>query len=209
MIGSLFELKIIKSILTNEVMDIYKTTSPYIGDKVNLRAIERDDLDDIMKHWNTYEMRIGLSFVNPMSSMMEAEFIESAHERAKNGKAYIYAIEDLKTGEFVGTCGIESINPVNRSAELGIAIHNPDNHSKEYGTDIMVCLLKIGFNILNLHRIELLVMDFNVQAIHVYKKTGFKEVGRLREANYLQGKYNDIIVMDILEKEFRAMYSSE
>ncbi|MHA1199813.1 MAG: GNAT family N-acetyltransferase [Candidatus Heimdallarchaeaceae archaeon] len=83
--------------------DIYNSKSPFLGEKVKLRPLEKDDLDDIMEHWNTYESRIGLGLLIPMSSMMEAEFIESVHVRAKNGKAYIFAIEEISTGEFLGT----------------------------------------------------------------------------------------------------------
>ena len=72
--------------------DIYSTTSPYIGEKVKLRPLEKEDVDDIMEHWNTYESRIGLGLLVPMSSMMEAEFIESVHSRAKSEKAYIFAV---------------------------------------------------------------------------------------------------------------------
>ncbi len=187
--------------------DIYKTKSPYIGEKIKLRPLEKDDLDDIMEHWNTYESRIGLGLLIPMSSMMEAEFIESVHNKAKSGKEYVFAIEEISTENFLGTCGIGTINSVSRSAELGITIHNPANHSKGYGTDTMRCLISFGFNILNLHRIELLVMEYNERAIHVYNKVGFKEVGRKREAHFLQGIYYDVVVMDILEDEFRKIYS--
>ena len=45
-------------------------------------------------------------------------------------------------------------------------------------------------------------MEYNERAIHVYEKLGFKEVGRKREAHYLQGKYHNIVVMDILKREF-------
>ncbi|MCE7740854.1 MAG: GNAT family N-acetyltransferase [Candidatus Heimdallarchaeota archaeon] len=186
--------------------DIYHTKSPFIGEKVKLRPLEKEDLDDIMEHWNTYESRIGLGLLIPMSSMMEAEFIESAHSMAKSGKEYVLAIEEISTGNFLGTCGVGKINSVSRSAELGITIHNPANHSKGYGTDAMKCLLKFGFNILNFHRIELWVMEYNERAIHVYKKVGFKEVGRKREAHYLQGSYHNVVVMDILEEEFREKY---
>ncbi|OLS29648.1 MAG: hypothetical protein HeimAB125_21730, partial [Candidatus Heimdallarchaeota archaeon AB_125] len=41
--------------------------SPFIGGKVKLRAVEMDDLDDIMEHWNTFEMRIGLGRYIPES----------------------------------------------------------------------------------------------------------------------------------------------
>jgi len=60
--------------------------------------------------------------------------------------------------------------------------------------------------ILNFHRLELMVMDYNKKAIHVYEKIGFKEVGLKREANFLQGKYHDVYMMDILAAEFRGLY---
>ncbi len=186
--------------------DIYKTKSPFEGEKVRLRTIEKSDLDDIMKYWNTYESRIGLGTIIPMSTMMEEEFIQSAHERAKSGRGHIFAIETLETKEFLGTCGIEEIMQINKSAVIGIIIHNPENHNKGYGTDAMICLLKVGFLVLNFHRLELLVMDYNKKAIHVYEKIGFKEIGLKREAHFLQGKYHDVYIMDILAKEFEALH---
>lgn len=100
--------------------DINQTNSPFEGEKVRLRSLEKSDLDDIMKHWNTYESRVGLGTVIPMSTMMEEEFIQNSHEKAKSGRGYNFAIETLETKEFLGTCGIEDILHVNRSAVIGI-----------------------------------------------------------------------------------------
>jgi RimJ/RimL family protein N-acetyltransferase len=186
--------------------DIFQTKSPFEGKKVRLRALEKSDVDEIMKHWNTYESRIGLGNVIPMSSMMEEEFIQRSHEMAKSGKGYNFAIETLDSKEFIGTCGIDGIWQTNRWSTIGIAIHNPENHDKGYGTDAMICLLKIGFQVLNLHRMELWVTDYNKRAIHVYEKVGFKKIGQKREAHFLQGKYHDFIVMDILVDEFKELY---
>jgi RimJ/RimL family protein N-acetyltransferase len=66
----------------------------------------------------------------------------------------------------------------------------------------MICLLKCCFHTLNLHRVELTVYDYNPRAKHIYEKVGFKEIGRKREAKWLEGKYYDIIIMDILDREF-------
>ena len=181
---------------------ILEKGSPFVGEKVQLRAIEKSDVEEIMKHWNTYESRIFLGTIMPMSSTMEEDWIESVHQRRKNMKAFVFAIEDKETKEFLGTCGLENIFWTSRSAVLGIAIHNPENHEKGYGTDTMKCLLKIGFNVLNLNRIELWVMEYNRRAIHVYEKVGFTEVGKKRQGHFIQGSYIDIIVMDILKSEF-------
>ena len=49
-------------------------------------------------------------------------------------------------------------------------------------------------------------MSFNERALKCYKKCGFKEVGRLRETAFVNGKYYDKIYMDILSNEFEANY---
>ena len=64
-------------------------------------------------------------------------------------------------------------------------------------------VLDYGFKTLNLHNIMLSVHDDNIAAISCYNKVGFKEAGRRREWIFKDGKYHDVIYMDILENEFK------
>ena len=45
-------------------------------------------------------------------------------------------------------------------------------------------------------------MEDNLRAIRMYEKVGFKEVGILRETEFINGDYKGLIVMDILRDEF-------
>ena len=63
----------------------------------------------------------------------------------------------------------------------------------------------IAFNFQNMHNINLCVFQFNERAINCYKKIGFKEYGRRHEAYFLDGKYYDIIEMEILEDDFKKI----
>ena len=74
--------------------------------------------------------------------------------------------------------------------------------SKGYGTEAIRVLLDYGFNYMNLHSIKLTVFAFNERALRCYKKCGFKETGRNRENRFINGKYYDTILMDILAEEF-------
>jgi RimJ/RimL family protein N-acetyltransferase len=65
----------------------------------------------------------------------------------------------------------------------------------------MSLLIDFGFNYLNLNNIMLKVFAFNERAINCYKKAGFKEIGRRRQAYYLKGKYHDQIFMDIIRSD--------
>ncbi len=185
-------------------MKARKFVSPYEGEKVLLRDLELSDVPTLMKFWNTYESRVFLYNTIPCSSMDEEEFIRSAHEQGKKRSGFIFAMVDKETNEFVGTCGLHDIDWIARYGILGIAITNPAYQNKGYGTDAMKCLLSFGFNELNLNRIELEVFDFNNRGFHVYKKVGFKEVGRRRQVRFLHGEYFDSIIMDILQEEYSS-----
>ena len=53
---------------------------------------------------------------------------------------------------------------------------------KGYGQDATKLLLDYGVNLLNLNSIMLGTFSFNERAINCYKKVGFKEIGRRRQA---------------------------
>ncbi len=179
--------------------------SPFIGEKVLLRAIELTDVPLLMKHWNTYETRIGLGAYIPDSSQQREEWVKEITEKRKKGESFIFAIINNKTNDFLGVCSLTKVNKINRGAFMGVAIYDPKDHNKGFGTDAVECLLKIGFDVLNLHRIELHVYEFLDSAIHIYKKLGFKEVGIRREASFIVGEYRNDLVMDILEDEFKKL----
>jgi len=69
--------------------------------------------------------------------------------------------------------------------------------------------LKICFEELNLHRVDLFVYDFNEIAIACYRGTGFVEEGCMRESRKFEDEYWSLIQMSILENEWKALYSSE
>ena len=72
-----------------------------------------------------------------------------------------------------------------------------------YGTDAMRVLCRFGFEIMNLHRIQLDVYGNNHRAIHVYEKVGFTREVTKRQALYKFGRYHDVHVMGLLEGELR------
>ena len=179
----------------------------YYGTKVFLRQIEMNDLPKIMEYWNTYETRRFLSALLPHSELYEKQWIEKAATSTpfKDGQV-VFVIEDNTTKAFIGTTGLHNINSQSHGAEFGIAIHRPANTEKGYGTDATTLTLWIAFHILGLNSVMLRVLDFNVRAIHVYEKVGFTHVGRHREACFIEGKYHDILIMDILKSEFFEKY---
>jgi len=95
---------------------------------------------------------------------------------------------DLEREELIGNIGFVNLDLINKVGELGIFIGNKDYWGKGYGMEAIQLLLDFGFNMLNLHNVYLRVFSFNKPAINCYKKIGFKEVGRIREAKQIAGE---------------------
>jgi RimJ/RimL family protein N-acetyltransferase len=93
---------------------------------------------------------------------------------------------------------------ISRNAEVGIVIGEKDYWNKGYGSEAMQLMLKHGFETLNLHRIWLRVYGFNTRAIRAYEKSGFVHEGRKREASFIQGKYHDVLIMSVLQPEWKG-----
>jgi RimJ/RimL family protein N-acetyltransferase len=113
-----------------------------------------------------------------------------------------FAIVDSQTDSLLGVCGLTHVDHVNRTAELGIFIGEKSRWGKGYGTQATRLLLEFAFSLLNLNSVMLQVYDFNERAIRCYQKCGFSTVGRRREARLIAGRAHDVVVMDILAREF-------
>ena len=176
------------------------------GKKVRLRSFELSDLDEIMKHWNNMELRnlLGGADQGPASRNDEEGFIKRTWENRKERKAFTLAVETIADNKLIGGTSLFNINWTNRSAMTGISIYNPKYRGKAYGQESMNLMLSFAFQNLNLNRVELGVFDFNKRAQKCYLKVGFKEVGRRRKARFIDGKYCDEIIMDILRDEWLA-----
>ncbi|MFW9924887.1 MAG: GNAT family N-acetyltransferase [Candidatus Thorarchaeota archaeon] len=176
------------------------------GEKVTLRQFELTDLNDIAKYWNTISLRRELGTVVPKSLQDLEEWIRNTWVEKQAGRGYFFAIVDKKTKELLGYCSLKNVRNINRSATVTIAIFDERNRGKGFGTDAMKVLLLVGFGYLNFHRIGLNVFETNSQAIKVYEKVGFKKVGLQRETDFIDGKYVNDVIMDILEDEWRQLY---
>lgn len=179
----------------------------YYGEMVRLRALEMEDLDLILKYWNNLELRQFLATAWPMSRNAERKWLERATMMNpwKDGEM-VLAVEDKKTNEFLGTVSLFDISKQHQKAEFGIAIHNPENYGKGYGTDTTRVMLWVAFHILGLNTIFLPTLASNKRAQRAYEKAGFKSAGVLRQSAYMLGKFHDFVIMDVTKEDFFETY---
>lgn len=116
----------------------------------------------------------------------------------------IWVIAKKEDDSCLGHVGFYNIDHRIGSAEFAILLGDKIRWGKGMGREISQATVTYGFNILNLNRIYLNVLKNNKRALKLYNAIGFKEEGLLRQAQYKNGMYLDIVVMSLLREEFNA-----
>lgn len=172
------------------------------GKRIRLRAVEREDVTKFHEWVNDPEVTRSLALYLPMSMRDEENWFDGFGKRDPNEKPFAIEIRKGKAWKLIGNCAAFGIDMVNRSAELGIMIGAKEEWNKGYGAEAMTLLLKHGFETLNLNRLFLRVYEENVRAVRSYEKAGFVFEGKMRQAVYKRGKYDDVLLMSVLRSEW-------
>ena len=173
--------------------------------RIELQRIRKEDMTALL-HWaSTYEQMVQWSgpwnFRFPLDERQMAEFF--LKETVDDGLNRMeFKAVHTGTQQMVGQTGFSRIRQRTRCGHLGPVIVDPSMRAKGVGTQMVCETVRIGFEDLGLHRIELVVFDFNHQAISCYERVGFRREGLLRNIVNVNGSWWHWVAMSILEHEW-------
>jgi GNAT superfamily N-acetyltransferase len=107
----------------------------------------------------------------------------------------------------VGSISLVSPGPHaqhHRHATVSINIIAP-YRGKGYGGEAINWALDWGFRRAGLHRISIGAFSYNSNALHLYRKLGFVEEGREREARLFDREWHDAVSFGMLEHEWAKL----
>lgn len=172
---------------------------------ISLQPIQREHLHAIRSWVDTYEQMVQWSgpwnFDFPIDEDQLAAFFLT--ESLDNGlrRQQFVAVES-GSARPAGQIGFSRIWTKTNAAHLGPVIVDPALRGRGVGQQATRELLRIGFEEFKLHRIELVVFDFNKPAIACYKKAAFRVEGVLRDIVRVSGEYWNWTAMSILDHEY-------
>jgi len=176
-----------------------------IGDTIYLRDYRMEDVQAVHRSRGLSEITWWTTaYIWPESEDETRAFIE-AQVKNLDPENRKFAICRLEDDRYLGHIGYENLDLHRRHTELGISIGEPEYLSKGIGTEAIGLFLSVCFEELGLHRVSLKVVQENKRGIRCYEKSGFKLEGAMRDFHYSQGRWHDILIMSILEDEYRAM----
>jgi RimJ/RimL family protein N-acetyltransferase len=114
-----------------------------------------------------------------------------------------YGIALQENDHLIGEAGLLRMFPAWRTTDLSIIIGEKSARGKGYGNEVMDFLLDYAFGNLNYHRVAIRVVGTNERALNYYGSIGFKREGIQRDGYYYAYKYQDFIMMSLLEDEYK------
>ena len=103
----------------------------------------------------------------------------------------------------VGTCGLFGWNKSWRTATLGYELSRP-YWRRGIMTEAVRALLTYSFREIELNRIGATVVTANVASAHLLEGLSFQREGLLREAQFVNGKFDDVFSYALLCKDWAA-----
>ncbi len=174
-----------------------------VGEKVALGPIRRD-LVPVYERWiNDFEVvrTLGVSGPRPLTTEGEVAWYERTALSDKDVSFTMYERASLRP---IGSSGLHFVDHYNRTATFGILIGEKDCWGKGYGTEATRLMLDYAFTGLGLHNVMLNVFANNERAIRAYRRAGFREIGRRRQAHRTGGDMEDVVFMDCLATDLQV-----
>ncbi len=113
----------------------------------------------------------------------------------------VYAIYHKKDNIHVGNISLQQIHMLNRSAEMAFLIGEKAYWNKGIGFAAAKLLLHRAFCELHLHRVSIGTSALNSAMQKLALKLGFRYEGCLKDAQFKNGKFNDILLYGKLATE--------
>lgn len=170
-----------------------------VGERLYLSPFDRDDPEFHTKWAEWMNDRRVSDTYHGHHNVVSAS---GAKKTLEGFTGYRFAIVLLEGDELIGHISLHDVDHLYRHAFLGVFIGGEEHRNKGYGGEAVRLALDYGFRTLNLHNIMLSVHADNLPAIACYRKAGFREAGRRREWVFKDGRYVDVLYMDMLEGEF-------
>lgn len=169
-------------------------------DRLIIRRFNNSDLESAYKNWASR---------NEVQKEYGEETYASLEDFSKELKKYIdeeyrFAIILKENMDCIGQIAYFLYDKKNNFAEIEYCV-GTDYQNKGYATEATKEVIKYGFEVMNLHKVQICHRPVNVKSKCVILKCGFTYEGTLRDYFCCNGLYQDRIYYSILYNEYKGL----
>lgn len=175
-----------------------------LGDVV-LRALEPKDVEYLYNYRNDWDV---IRYLGGFSAGYSRANLEDWIKRHSNrADEVLWTIADVATDQCIGHVGLYQIDSRVRKGQFAILIGDKALWGRGLGTRVTEAVVSWAFSQLNLHKVSLQVLSNNERAIRIYEALGFRREGILRDEQFRDGEFLDLLLMAVLEGEWRGSHA--
>jgi ribosomal-protein-alanine N-acetyltransferase len=139
--------------------------------------------------------------VPTLATLAEAQaLLERLEQRYAARETIRWAIELVEPREMIGTVGLLRFDFGHRRAEVGYEIARRW-WGRGLAPEAAGAVVRYGFSVLGLHRIEAGVLPGNDASVRVLQKLGFLDEGTRRDYLYVKGRFQTFRWFSLLESD--------
>jgi len=172
--------------------------------RLTLKEISWDDLENIHVLYSLPETDRYNTLGIPKDVEATKELIKSMikAQDAGNRNPYNWKIIRNDSDAFIGMAGISLSNNRFKLGEIYYELF-PSEWRKGYATEVAKLLIKTGFEVFHLHKVEAGVATQNIASIRVLEKSGMTREGLRRKILPIRGEWIDNYHYAIVEDDPR------
>jgi len=182
------------------------TTQLFEGKDIRFGPMDHEKDPEIESKW-THDagfMRMyEIEPARPMSAAMLKKQYEKLEKQIEEEKdLYYFTIRAKADDRLIGKALIRWIEWTNGNCYIHLGIGSADDRRKGFGAQALGMLIRFAFAELNLFRVSARIPEYNEAAIALFKKFGFVEEVRRRQALDRDGRRWDLVVFGLLKDEW-------
>jgi len=171
------------------------------GRNVNLRVMEKDDLDFYWEFWNNIDFYGQYESIMPQLSKTEMQKRFEAPTPFFTVTEWTRFIVEKKDGTKIGGINHFLVQPYGVT-EIGYALVSGER-GKGYGTEAVQIMVDYLFLTKDIVRIQATTDVRNMPSQRVLEKVGFRKEGTLRKSGFTRGELTDECIYSILREEWK------
>ncbi|MBT8284631.1 MAG: GNAT family N-acetyltransferase [Flavobacteriaceae bacterium] len=160
------------------------------GKKVNLRALEPEDLDFLYLLENDTRLWEISGTQYPYSRHVLKQYLDNAHRDIYEVKQLRLAICDMD-GSLLGLIDLFEFDPKHERVGLGLVILKQEDRKKGMGMEAVDLVTNFAFTSLNVRQVYANVIEDNIPSIKLFEKLGFTRTAVKKDWIRWQGSYKD------------------
>jgi RimJ/RimL family protein N-acetyltransferase len=180
----------------------YTFPSPLVTQRLTLRVMTRDDVDDIHAYQSREDVCRYVLYDPRSYEDVIAKVAQYSTAKTLTGEGDYWQLAVEHEGRVIGDVYFAIKSRANETGEIGWSLH-PDFQGRGFMTEAASQVLDIAFKTIGLHRVMAELDPRNSGSIALCKRLGMREEAYFVEDMWFKGAWGDTGIYGILAREWR------